>query len=96
MLFMAPTLENALQVLRDHERDLRELGVLHSAIFGSVARGEASESSDIDELVDLDDNRPITVFEYARLKRYINELLHGASDVVNRRTLKPYSGPISF
>ena len=29
------------------------------------------------------------IFEYARLKLYINELLNGASDVVNRRTLKP-------
>jgi predicted nucleotidyltransferase len=29
------------------------------------------------------------IFEYARLKLYINQLLDGAGDVVNRRTLKP-------
>jgi len=29
------------------------------------------------------------VFEYARLKLYINEILEGLGDVVNRRTLKP-------
>jgi predicted nucleotidyltransferase len=29
------------------------------------------------------------IFEYARLKLYIGELLDGPSDVVNRRTLKP-------
>jgi predicted nucleotidyltransferase len=29
------------------------------------------------------------IFEYARLKLSINELLDGAGDVVNRRTLKP-------
>jgi predicted nucleotidyltransferase len=29
------------------------------------------------------------IFEYARLKLYIGELLNGASDVVNRGTLKP-------
>jgi len=58
-------------------------------VFGSVARGEARPNSDIDVLVDLDPNRPIGVFEYARLKIYIGELLGGAGDVVNRRTLKP-------
>jgi predicted nucleotidyltransferase len=39
--------------------------------------------------VDLDEGRPIGLFEYARVKIYIDELLGGAGDVVNRRTLKP-------
>jgi len=58
-------------------------------VFGSVARGEAIADSDIDVLVDLDEARSMGIFEYARLKLYINELLAGAGDVVNRRTLKP-------
>jgi predicted nucleotidyltransferase len=29
------------------------------------------------------------LFEYARLKLYIAELLGGSADVVNRKTLKP-------
>src|ERR1017187_7795904 len=32
---------------------------------------------------------PMGIFEYARLKIYVNEILHGAGDVVNRRILKP-------
>ena len=82
-------LQNVLEILRAHESDLRRLGVAHAAVFGSVARGEARAESDIDVLVDLDENRPMGVFEYARLKLYINELFEGPSDVVNRRTLKP-------
>jgi hypothetical protein len=54
-----------------------------------VARGEAGAESDVDVLVDLDENRPMGIFEYARTKLYIDELLEGSSDVVNRRTLKP-------
>lgn len=87
---MRPDLQAVLSTLRDHESDLRRLGVLHAGVFGSVARGEAGGESDIDVLVDLDENRPMGVFEYARLKLYIDDLLYSASDVVNRRTLKPF------
>ena len=86
---MIGTLDNVLDTLRTHERELRRLGVSHAAVFGSVARGEARGDSDIDVLVELDQDRSLGIFEYARLKIYINELLNGASDVVNRRTLKP-------
>jgi predicted nucleotidyltransferase len=86
---MAVELQDALETLRTHERDLRRLGVTHAAVFGSVARGEASADSDIDVLVELDAARPIGIFEYARLKLYIGQLFDGAGDVVNRRTLKP-------
>lgn len=61
----------------------------HAAVFGSVARGETGAESDIDVLVDLDENQPMGIFEYARMKLYINQLFEGSSDVVNRRTLKP-------
>jgi predicted nucleotidyltransferase len=86
---MIGTLNDVLQTLRDHENELKQLGASHAAVFGSVARGEAAPSSDIDVLVDLDPERPMGVFQYARLKLYIDEILDGAGDVVNRRTLKP-------
>jgi hypothetical protein len=86
---MTGALNDVLRTLRTHENDLRRLGASHAAVFGSVARGEATPSSDIDVLVDLDPDRPMGVFEYARLKLYINEILDGSGDVVNRKTLKP-------
>ncbi len=86
---MTLNLEYVLETLRAHEAELRRLGVAHAAVFGSVARGEERAGSDIDVLVELDENKPMGIFEYARLKLYINELLDGPSDVVNRRTLKP-------
>jgi predicted nucleotidyltransferase len=82
-------LDSVLETLRTHEGELRRFGVSHASVFGSVARGEARADSDIDVLVELDQDRPMGIFEYARLKLYINEILNGASDVVNHRTLKP-------
>jgi predicted nucleotidyltransferase len=89
MSTMAVALQDALDILRTHEANLRRLGVAHAAVFGSVARGESRAESDIDVLVELDEAHPIGVFEYARLKLYIGQLFDGAGDVVNRRTLKP-------
>ena len=86
---MAAELHSVLETLRAHEAELRRLGVHHAAVFGSVARGQARPESDIDVLVELDPERPMGVFEYTRVKLYIGELLGGASDVVNRRKLKP-------
>jgi predicted nucleotidyltransferase len=86
---MAGLLDTVLETLRAHESELRQLGVSHVAVFGSVVRGEARSDSDVDVLVDFDQNRPMGVFEYARLKLFVNEILDGVGDVVNRRTLKP-------
>jgi predicted nucleotidyltransferase len=86
---MVATLDNVLTTLRAHESELRRMGVAHAAVFGSVSRGQAGEDSDVDVLVELDQERPIGIFEYARLKLYVNELLDGSGDVVNRRTIKP-------
>jgi predicted nucleotidyltransferase len=78
-----------LETLRTHQSELRLLGVSHAAVFGSLARGEASADSDIDALVELDEDRPMTIFAYARLKLHINALLDGAGDVVYGGIPKP-------
>ncbi len=86
---MPVILYDVLEALKAHEAELRRLGVCHAAVFGSVARGEARPASDVDVTVELDPERPIGVFEYARLKLYIAQLVGGRGDVVNRKTLKP-------
>ena len=73
-----------LDVLHAHEAGLRERGVAQVALFGLVARGETRADSDIDVLVAPDPERPIGLFEYARLKLYVADLLDGSADMVNR------------
>jgi uncharacterized protein len=86
---MIVSLPQVLDTLHAHEAELRKLGVCHAGVFGSIALGEARADSDVDVLVELDPERPMGVFEYARLKLYIAELLGASADVVNRKTLRP-------
>ena len=85
---MAKSLAETLHILKDDQPELQRRGVKHAAVFGSVARGEARADSDIDILIDLDQARPMGLFEYANLKLYIGERLGGSVDVVNLKTLK--------
>ncbi|MCX6053310.1 MAG: nucleotidyltransferase domain-containing protein [Chloroflexi bacterium] len=56
------------QVLQTHKADLVQFAVKSIAIFGSAAREEAIERSDIDLLVEF--NRPIGLFEFICIKYY--------------------------
>lgn len=82
-----------ITILRQSERALRERGVLHAALFGSVARGDNHPGSDIDIMVEIDPDARITVFDYVELKEYISNLFDGPVDVVNLDGLKSYVAP---
>jgi len=62
-------------------------GVRDLAIFGSVARGEASEASDVDVLVDF--VGPATFDGYMGLKLFLEDTLGVRIDLVTRAALKP-------
>ena len=83
----------ALETLRRSERALRERGVMHAALFGSVARGSSTAESDIDIMIEVDPNVRMTVFDYVDLKDYIAALFDEPVDVVNREGLKAYVRP---
>jgi len=44
----APTAEQVIATIRDHAAELRQAGIRHLGLFGSLARGEASPASDVD------------------------------------------------
>ena len=82
--------QDAIEVLRQHENDLRARGVQHAALFGSMARNQAGPSSDVDILIELAPDAKLNVFDYVELKQYIATLFPIRVDVVNREGLKPH------
>jgi predicted nucleotidyltransferase len=85
--------EDIIARLRQHEAELRARGILHAALFGSRARGDARPDSDTDIMIEFDPTARVTLFDYAGLKEYIASLFEGPVDVVNRAGLKSYVRP---
>jgi hypothetical protein len=80
-------LKTVSALLRRHQADLRQRGVKSLAVFGSLARGEATRTSDIDVLVEFD--RPVGLFEFIRLKLYLEDLTRRRVDLVTPDALRP-------
>jgi uncharacterized protein len=83
----------AIETLRRSQRALRERGVMHAALFGSLARGDYRSDSDIDIMIEIDPDVRMTVFDYVDLKEYIADLFESPVDVVNRDALKSHVRP---
>jgi predicted nucleotidyltransferase len=64
----------------------KKYGVRALYLFGSYARGEANENSDIDLLVDFDDTPDLLSF--IEMETYLEKRLGKRVDMVPRRKLK--------
>lgn len=62
-------------------------GARNVRVFGSVARGQDTDASDIDLLVDLDDD--VGLLSLAAMRRELSELLGARVDVVPAAMIKP-------
>ncbi|MBM4044967.1 MAG: nucleotidyltransferase family protein [Planctomycetes bacterium] len=75
------------EILRSHKPLLRErFGVREIGVFGSYARGEESEGSDVDILVAFDE--PVG-WEFIDLKEFLERILGRPVDLGTTAALKP-------
>jgi predicted nucleotidyltransferase len=74
--------------LRRRAPDIRALGATSLYLFGSVARGEATETSDIDLFIDYDPDR-FSFVELIRLRERLSEALGHPADLTTREGLHP-------
>lgn len=82
------TRQEVIDKLEAHQHELREMGVVSLALFGSTARGEARDSSDVDLLVELDADRHVGLFGFARIEEHLETLLGVEKvDLVVRRAV---------
>jgi len=78
-------------LIQEKREEILRIAAQHGArnvrVFGSVARGEADENSDIDFLVELEPGR--SLFDHAALLVELEKFLGRKVDVVSDRGIKP-------
>jgi predicted nucleotidyltransferase len=90
---MANDAQGLSQVLASGKReDINRIAAAHGAqnvrLFGSVGRGESTDSSDLDLLVDMAEGR--SLLDLVALGDDLEEALGVVVDVVTERSLSPY------
>ena len=81
----------SIRLLKNKREDILRIASKYGArnvrIFGSLARGEAREDSDIDFLVDMESGR--SLFDLGGLLMDLQNLLSQKVDVVTEKGLRP-------
>ncbi|MBL8190024.1 MAG: nucleotidyltransferase family protein [Acidobacteria bacterium] len=73
-------------ILEQNREQIRSFGVRQLGLFGSFARGENTESSDLDFLVEFETK---SFDAYIGLKQFLEELFGRRVDLVLPNTIKP-------
>ena len=80
-----------LHVIAAHRAEILALAAQYGAtnvrVFGSVARGEAKPTSDLDLLIKMDESR--SLLDYVALMQDLEDLLGYSIDLVNEPDLYP-------
>jgi hypothetical protein len=83
---------NLTELLRLKKKEIQQIARQHGArnlrVFGSVARGEAVEGSDLDLLVEMEPGR--NLLDLVAIKQDLEELLGCKVDVVTEAAVSPY------
>lgn len=78
-----------MTILRAHERQLKEAGIVRLSVFGSTARNDAGPDSDVDLLAAFDDTRRISLLDIVGMENDLSDLLGCKVDLIEEGTLKP-------
>jgi len=65
-----------------------KFGIKFIGLFGSFARDEANEKSDIDILYEIEENKKLSMFSYLKLINELEDNFHKKIDLVREATLK--------
>jgi len=79
-----------LRIIKDTLR--KEYGVREIGVFGSYARGEYRKDSDLDILVDFEEDAKMDLIKFVELEDYLSDLLGIKVDLVMKSVLKPRIG----
>lgn len=77
---------DAMTTLKAHETELKQLGVEHLYLFGSTARDDARDDSDVDLFFDYERGK-LGLFELMDVKEAAARILDHKTDIMTRDSL---------
>lgn len=80
--------DDVLRTLAAHGEEFAAMGIRELAIFGSVARDEAADGSDVDVLVDYVPGTPLSYFRLFELQERLEAILGAKVDLVTKGGLR--------
>jgi predicted nucleotidyltransferase len=78
--------DQAIAKLKEHEAELKQLGVESLYLFGSTARGEARSDSDVDLFFDYQEGK-FGLFDLMDVQEYTSRILGLEADVMTRDSI---------
>jgi predicted nucleotidyltransferase len=78
---MKLTTQDVLKVIKENEAEIRKFGVKEIYLFGSVVRGEAKETSDVDFFVVFEESARVGYFKLIELQMFLESKLNTAVDL---------------
>jgi hypothetical protein len=81
-------LASSIRTLRTSRAELETLGVVGASVFGSVARGDATPSSDVDVLIETRPDSSFSLLTKARVRILLKDRFGRPADVVTRRNVE--------
>lgn len=89
----ASNLERIISILKEHKAELKQkYGVREIGIFGSYVRSKYKEKSDLDILVEFEEDAKIGLLKFVNLENYLSDLIGVKVDLVEKSALKPRIG----
>ncbi|WP_404318406.1 nucleotidyltransferase family protein [Malaciobacter canalis] len=67
----------------------KQFGIKFIGLFGSFARDEANDNSDIDILYKIEKDKKLSIFKYLKLTKQLEDFFHKKIDLVRDETVKP-------
>lgn len=80
---------DAIRLLRANGDAARRMGATAMYLFGSVARGEASEGSDLDLFIEYDETRRFSLLDLVGIKQLLEQTVGVEVDLTTRDSLHP-------
>jgi predicted nucleotidyltransferase len=80
--------DRVIAKLREHEEELKSIGIAHLSLFGSKARGDDSAQSDVDLMAEFDVEKKFSLLDMVSMENRLADILNMPVDLAPAKSLK--------